>query len=208
MPIESKQWPDWQFRCHRPAGLSEFDTYIIICKNDFAPHLFDIHLKYRSICRWWILFFFPHLWRIHTTNGSSVCWQFSRAADGLCAHIDSLTMPRICLCSRHEWWLCRHHHRQRRTRIVPHNRKKKRLEFVRLFDDGFLAFRIQFNVCMCGVCVRACRDSWANDAPTHIHHTHGRHPKKKIKLHYLRMYDRKCHSKPTLTMWRRERTMR
>lgn len=87
--------------------------------------------------------------------------------------------------------------------------RKKRLEFVRLFDDGFLAFRIQFNVCMCGVCVRACRDSWANDAPTHIHHTHGRHPKKKkIKLHYLRMYDRKCHSKPTLTMWRRERTMR
>lgn len=125
MPIESKQKPDWQFRCHHPAGLSEFDTYIIICKNDFAPHLFDIHLKYRSICRWWILFFFPHLWRIHTTNGSSVCCQFSRAADGLCAHIDSLTMPRICLCSRHEWWLCRHHHRQRRTRIVPHNRKKK-----------------------------------------------------------------------------------
>lgn len=79
MPIESKQKPDWQFRCHHPAGLSEFDTYIIICKNDFAPHLFDIHLKYRSICRWWILFFFPHLWRIHTTNGSSVCCQFSRA---------------------------------------------------------------------------------------------------------------------------------
>lgn len=156
MPIESKQWPDWQFRCHHPAGLSEFDTYIIICKNDFAPHLFDIHLKYRSICRWWILFFFPHLWRIHTTNGSSVCCQFSRAADGLCAHIDSLTMPRICLCSRHEWWLCRHHHRQRRTRIVPHNREKNDWNLFDCLMMGFWPFVFNLmSVCVVFVCAHA-----------------------------------------------------